>query len=161
MSRLLLLVAAVIGLSGAVTAHGVDGYPKEYWRSKDGRLSISGTLLAQPEADPKNRLKLIAVGELAEFKHSGAASEVKGEARIILYYPEILRLELRGSVQLEEDANTYSAEHVIYDMKSQTIVRPQREKYFIKPSGWNLTTAPRAPLRGSDRACSAASCADR
>ena len=128
-----LIVATTLVSFSVIDAEEKNIENTNKWSSDDGRLSISGLFLAQPEADPSKRKTLIAVGNPATFKHSGAAYKVTGEAQLILYYSSLQRLELHGLALLKGRKDSYSAEKIIYDIQAQKIVHPGRHKYFIKP----------------------------
>lgn len=128
------LIVAVLSLSIFVIKADARGNEyRKIWKSKDSRLSISGSLLVEPKADPTKQIAIISIGSLATFKHSGGASVVTGQARLILYYADLQRLELHGSARLKEGKNSYSAHQVIYDLPSQTVIPPTGGKYLIKP----------------------------
>ena len=105
------------------------------WVSKDRQLEIRGNLIANPMADEAISIRLIAVGLPASFLHIGNKHEVKGNAHLILYYPATQRLELHDTAHLKQDNNNYYGERVIYDLKSQHIVKPKKDKHFFKPLG--------------------------
>ena len=107
MTRIYLTFAVAFTVFSVMNAEAVNKDHRHVWHSQDGSLTISASLVAHPEGDPDDNIAVVAVGEIAEFTHSGRVSEVKGVARLILYHSTVQRLELYGWARLREGKNSY------------------------------------------------------